>query len=310
VARPDVEPDRHLSRDALLGRCEFPTGAITCAVSGGADSLALLVLACATGADVTAIHVDHGLRSGSEHEAALVASVAERFGAAFRSERIEVAPGPNLEARARAARYAILPREVCTGHTADDQAETVLLNLLRGAGVPGLAAMRRGPRHPILRLRRAETRSLCDQLALTPIDDPMNSDPRFQRVQVRQQVLPLLDSVAQRDLVPLLCRQSELASDVVEVLDLLAADLDPTDAKQVSAAPAAVARWALREWIRRSTGSDHPVDADAIERALAVARGEIRATELDGWRLSRTARRLRLAPVVADRDGAEPASDR
>ena len=299
-----------VTNGALLERCEFPADAIRCAVSGGADSLALLVLACATGAEVTAIHVDHGLRAGSHLEADLVAAAAERFGAAFRAERIEVAPGPNLEARARSARYAALPGDVCTGHTADDQAETVLLNLLRGAGVPGLAAMRRGPRHPILRLRRAETRNLCDQLGLTPFSDPMNDDPRFQRVQVRQQVLPLLDAVARRDLVPLLCRQSELARDVVEVLDLLAAELDPTDAKQVAAAPVAVGRWTLREWVRRSTGSDHPVDSDSIERALSVARGEVRATEIDGWRLSRTAGRLRLDAVATGRDKAETTPDR
>jgi tRNA(Ile)-lysidine synthase len=181
---------------------------------------------------------------------------------------------------------------------------------LRGAGLPGLSAMRFGPRHPILRLRRAETRSLCDQLKLTPLEDPMNDDPQFRRVQVRQQVLPMLEGLAGRDLVPVLCRQSELASDVVDVLDQLAADVDPTDAKRVAGAPVAVARWALRRWIRASTGSEHPIGAASLERALAVARGEVRATEIDGWRLSRTAGRLRLQPVGARRDGADPTPDR
>src|SRR3954468_16835813 len=125
------------SAGPLLGRCRFPAPgtSVTCAVSGGADSLALLVLACAAGLSVTAVHVDHGLRPRSEAEAHVVQEAATRFGARFRAEAVHVGDGANLEARARAARYAVLPPDVLTGHTADDQAETVLVNVLRGAGI-------------------------------------------------------------------------------------------------------------------------------------------------------------------------------
>ncbi|HEX5365549.1 MAG TPA: ATP-binding protein, partial [Acidimicrobiales bacterium] len=123
-------------------------------MSGGADSLALLVLAARAGCRVTAVHVDHGLRPGSAGEADVVRAVAADVGAGFRAERVEVAPGPDLEARARAARYAVLPPGALTGHTADDQAETVLLNLIRGAGLEGLAGMRADQRRPLLALRR------------------------------------------------------------------------------------------------------------------------------------------------------------
>ncbi|MCB1016512.1 MAG: 7-cyano-7-deazaguanine synthase, partial [Acidimicrobiales bacterium] len=95
---------------------------MTCAVSGGPDSLALLALAVAAGLEVTAVHVDHGLRPGSGREAEVVEAAAERFGARFSARRVTVVEGPNLEARARAARYAALPPDACTGHTADDQA--------------------------------------------------------------------------------------------------------------------------------------------------------------------------------------------
>src|SRR5205823_5327540 len=139
---------------------------VTCGVSGGADSLSLLVLAVAAGCPVTAVHVDHGMRPGSANEAAVVADAATRFGAEFRSERVQVDPGSNLEARARAARSAVLPADCLLGHTADDQAETVLLNLLRGAGVEGLAGIRADVRHPILGLRRHETHDLCARLGL------------------------------------------------------------------------------------------------------------------------------------------------
>ncbi|MGI8492045.1 MAG: ATP-binding protein, partial [Acidimicrobiales bacterium] len=131
-------------RDSLLARCRWPAGdaALAVAVSGGADSLALLVLAASTGRPVTALHVDHGLRLGSDAEAAAVAGAAWCWGAAFEALSLRVDPGPNLEARARRARYEALPAGVLTGHTADDQAETVLLNVLRGAALDGLAGMR------------------------------------------------------------------------------------------------------------------------------------------------------------------------
>ena len=132
---------------ALLARCTFPDPGsdLVCGVSGGPDSLALLVLAAGSGCRVTAVHVDHGLRPGSAAEAEVVAEAAQRFGARFESARVVVEDGPNLEARARHARREVLGPEAATGHTADDQAETVLGNLLRGAGVDGLAAMRPGP---------------------------------------------------------------------------------------------------------------------------------------------------------------------
>lgn len=280
----------------LLARCTFPEPgtAVDCAVSGGADSLALLVLAVAAGCDVTAIHVDHGLRAGSAGEADVVAAAAARFGAAFRATRVQLDDGPNLEARAREARFAALPPGVLTGHTADDQAETVLVNLLRGAGVDGLAGMR-ADRRPLLGLRRHETAALCDTLGLAPVVDPMNADPRFVRVRVRDEVLPLLNEVAGRDVVPLLCRQARHLRDVADLLDESSAGIDPTDALAVAGSPRPLATASLRRWLRLETGDPHPVDTAAIDRVLRVAAGENLATELPGGhRVARTAQRLRV----------------
>ena len=157
--------------------------------------MALLVLAVAAGCRVTAVHVDHGLRSGSGAEAGGVEAAAASLGAAFRSERVDVEPGPNLEARARVARFSVLPPDVLTGHTADDQAETVLLNLLRGAALDGLTGMGPG-RHPLLRVRRAETRALCAAEGIEPFDDPSNDDLSRRRNRMRHELVPLLCAIA------------------------------------------------------------------------------------------------------------------
>lgn len=281
----------------LLRRCSFPPAGtpLVCGVSGGADSLALLVLAVASGCDVTAVHVDHGLRDGSVAESDLVRDAASRFGASFRSERVEVGVGPNLEARARAARLAVLGPDAALGHTADDRAETMLVNLLRGAGVDGLASVRRGPRHPILDLRRTETEQLCRVEGLEPFVDPSNSDPSFVRNRVRREVLPLLADVAGRDPVPVLTRQADVFASVSDHLRSEAASLDVTDALALRDAAPAVARVAVREWLRRDVPELHPPDAATVERVLSVARGETRATDVgSGRRVERTAMRLRL----------------
>ena len=281
----------------LLARCTFPPAgaAVDCAVSGGPDSLALLVLATEAGCRVTAWHVDHGLRPGSADEADVVAQAAARWGAAFEARTAHCQPGPNLEARARAARYEALPQGVLTGHTADDQAETVLLNLIRGAGPDGLAGIDPA-RRPLLALRRRETQALCHAVGLEPVQDPSNLDPAHRRNRIRHELLPLLCDVAERDVVPVIARSAGLMGGIRDLLDELAAAIDPTDAKAVAEAPEPLAQMALRRWIQRETADDHPPDAATIERVLAVARNEARSTDVgQGWRVTRSSQRLGLS---------------
>jgi tRNA(Ile)-lysidine synthase len=309
---PHSPADRRVGRRgdaltaALLGRCTFPDpeSALVCGVSGGADSLALLVLAVASGCRVTAVHVDHGLRPGSSGEADVVAEAAGRFGASFRSERVVVGEGPNLEARARQARRLVLGPDAATGHTADDQAETVVANLLRGTGVSGMAAMRAGPRHPLLDLRRAETEALCGELGLTPVRDPSNDDPRFLRNRIRKELLPLCSDVAGRDVVPVLARQAGVLAGDAELLEAVASLVDPEDAAALSRAPVAVARRSVRSWL---TGAGaYPPPLDAVERVLEVARKQRRAAEVPGARrVARTHGRLSISAVKPRTAGPE-----
>lgn len=285
------------SFSSILDRCHFPDpgASVACAVSGGADSLALLALAVHHGLEATAIHVDHGLRAGSECEADLVERCARDVGASFEARRVVVEPGPNVEARARAARYATLPVDVLTGHTADDRAETIILNLLRGAGVSGLIGMNvvGGPSgrvvHPLLHVRRHETRAVCSELGWTPFEDPSNLDLGLLRNRVRHDVLPLLIDAAGRDLVEIVTRQADLMADDEDLLDSLASELDPTDARALATAPPSLARRAIRSWLT----TDHPPDAATVERVLAVARGEAIACEIPGGnRVQRKNQRL------------------
>lgn len=267
---------------------------MVCAVSGGADSLALLVLAVEAGCEVTAIHVDHGARpADADAEAAVVEDAARRFGARFERRHLDLdaADLRNLEERWRDARRAALPPGALTGHTADDLAETVLLNLLRGAGLDGLAGIRPGPTKPILALRRHETHGLCAELGLRPAHDPSNDDPAHRRNRVRHELVPLLDAIAERDVAGVLARQAHLLRDDADLLDALAADLDATDAAALAQAPAPLARRAVRRWL---DDGRHPPDAATVERVLRVARCEARATELPGGgRVERTGMRLR-----------------
>lgn len=286
----------------LLARCSFPPegSVVSCAVSGGADSSALLVLAAAAGCVVTAIHVDHGLRAGSADEAGLVAATAARFGAAFVSRTVEVDASANVEARARRARYAALPAGVLTGHTADDQAETILINLLRGASTRGLAGMRPGPTRPLLELRRADTEALCAALGVEVVNDPSNRDPRHLRNRVRHELLPLLDDLAGRDVAAVLTRQAELLRADDDLLDRQAAAVDPTDAVALSASPRPVAARAVRAWL----GGDHPPSAATVARVLSVADGTAVACEIAGGeRIRRRSQRLEREPRAS---GSQP----
>jgi tRNA(Ile)-lysidine synthase len=267
----------------LLDRCTFPPAgtAVVCALSGGADSTALTALAVNAGCRVRAVHVDHGLRDDAALDADRARDVAREIGVAFRVERVRIEPGPNLEARAREARRAVLGPDALSGHTADDQAETVLLALLRGGGAAGLAAISPGWRHPILALRRHETHALCADLGLTVAEDPSNADPRFRRNRVRHELLPLLDDIAERDVVPLLTRAADLLRQDDALLDELAAAIEPTDAVALGTAPTPLAARAIRDWL---AWGGYPPDAATVRRVLDVARGQASACEVGGGR--------------------------
>ena len=310
-----------MSAECLPADFEGLRAPVVVACSGGADSIGLLVLASDAGLAPVAVHVDHGLRPDSADDARVVATAADALGVPWQSVRVELAPGGNLEARARTERYRVLQdaREqlgasaILVAHTADDQAETVVLNLLRGSASAGLAGMadRRGfIARPVLRVRRAALRTVASTRGLPVVDDPTNADTRWRRAWIRHEVLPMLEHGAQRDLVPVLARQADVFRSESDFLDelgdeLLAHAVADVTAKgpnvenpsvggpgvhALRAAPVVVTRRALRRWL-----GGPPPSADEVERVLAIVRGDRVACELAGGRrVSRVGGRLQL----------------
>jgi tRNA(Ile)-lysidine synthase len=299
------------SRSDLLARCTFPPvgTAVVCGVSGGADSLALLALAIEAGCQVTALHVDHGLRPASAAEAQVVAAACERFGASFRSVTVDVGAGPNLEARARNARLAALGDGALLGHTADDQAETVLHRLIRGTGLRGLrgiAPVRETILRPLLAIPRADLLDYLSALDQPFRTDSTNADTAFTRNRIRAELLPLLRTFnpAVVDVLGRLSVQAEelFAEQETETAELLrsvelprAGEMLVLDADTLTALGEAKTRRVLRMLWDREGWSVNAMTFDHWRRAAMITTGEHPAADFpDGVHVRRAGRVVQL----------------
>ena len=308
------------------------------AVSGGADSVALLLALDELIKDgrfvleIMVAHLDHGLRAeAGEEDAAWVAELSRQLdyeiilGRASVKERVADS-GDNLEQAARRARYEFLlgvakrygARIVLTAHTMDDQAETVLMRLMRGSGAEGLGgiepvrALETGHHVSLVRpllgwARRAETERYCRKRDIRFRNDEMNSDERFARVRVRRQLIPLMEVFNQR-IVETLARTAELLREDATALRVEAerlldqasegaarSDASPLRVDVLAGAPASLRRRALRLWIERGRGDLRRLElvhVIAVEKLLKGERGG-RIIELPGGsRVSRRRGRL------------------
>lgn len=304
---------------------------IVVAVSGGADSIALLLaldelkVSGKIKASICVAHLDHGLRPSSKADARHVASLAKQLGHDSVTGRADVGAlareaGDNLEQAARRARYAFLERTarrkgaryILTAHTMDDQAETVLLRLMRGSAAVGLGGMesarpiKKGSKiqlvRPLLSARRADTENYCLQRKANFIVDEMNENQRFSRVKVRKQLLPLMQSFNSK-IVEALSRtasllredSSQLLSDADELLQTAAlASVEKAgrsktrtpavDVTVLKAAPPALRRRAIKQWISEERGDARRLEMVhllAVEKLLFGTTGG-RVVELPG----------------------------
>jgi tRNA(Ile)-lysidine synthase len=304
-------------------------GRVVVAVSGGADSTALLLavdeLLKARKVDFKLIvaHLDHAIRKESREDARWVSWLAEQLGYKVIVSRVDVkkrakAAGENLEQAARRARYDFFKKTatkekagfVLTAHTLDDQAETILMRLLRGSAAEGLSGTepvrpldKKSPiqlARPLLSwARRSDTEDYCRRQKIVFRVDEMNDDYKFSRVRIRKQLLPLMQSFNNR-IVDALGRTATLLREDAAALaekanELLEAARHTTGENSetnlpvlrvdvLAGAPAAVRRRALRQWLLLARGDLHRLEMVhllAVERLLESGRGG-RVAELPG----------------------------
>ncbi|HEV8654280.1 MAG TPA: tRNA lysidine(34) synthetase TilS [Candidatus Limnocylindria bacterium] len=292
-------------------------GSLVVAVSGGTDSTALLLLLADVAPEIGLVlhvaHFDHRVRRTGAADAQFVSDLAASVGATIRLGRADAAP--KSEDDARRARYAFLERvaaernatAIATGHTRDDQAETVLLHLARGSGITGLAGMRPsrdGVVRPLLCIGRAETGAICASAGITPREDPTNRSLRYARNRIRRRVLPELTAINPQ-VATALARLADTAAEVAgslrgratALLDRAtrdgAIDLDALGTDASLREEALAIAW------ERATG--HVLTArhrDAV--AAQASRGDGRsALDLPGGRLLREHRDVRITPHSA-----------
>jgi tRNA(Ile)-lysidine synthase len=263
---------------SALSQLNLPEGRLTVALSGGADSATLALLAIESGREIDLAHVDHQLVASPTMTGA-AREIASVLGVALDTFQVELGTGPSLEERARDARYRVLEQidtSVVTGHTRDDSVETMLINLIRGTGPTGLTGI---PRHrppnihrPMLSITRSETREIATLAGLPFVDDPMNADMLLTRNRIRLHILPLM-----RDLNPQIDEALARAGNLLErdrgFLEELASP-HQTAAVPVSVVltlPRALADRVLRHALEEAAIGP---TADRIGRMWSVASGE------------------------------------
>jgi tRNA(Ile)-lysidine synthase len=312
---------------------------VLCALSGGPDSVALAstlaALARIRGLVVVAAHLDHGLREGSAADAEFCARLCERLGLPLRSGKADVRARAarergGLEQSARRERYAFLRAvkaevgadAIAVAHTLDDQAETVLLRLLRGSGRTGLSAMR--PRagdlvRPMLSVSRRQVMAHLAAHGLPWREDPTNDDTRILRNRVRHELIPYLESRFNPALRATLARSATAVAAEQDLLDGLSGELmagavrledgeAAIDRAALAEAPEALARIVLRKALR-AAGGLRGVGRGHVERLLALARARGasgRRLPLPGGREARVRfGELRIGPAARAWDAFE-----
>jgi tRNA(Ile)-lysidine synthase len=284
-----------------------PGETLVLGLSGGADSVALLdalnQLSARGAFDLVAAHLDHGLREGSAADAAFCAELCRRLDVPLRVARSDVrararAERGGLEQAARRARYEFLrevlaergPGVIAVAHTRDDQAETVLLRLLRGAGRRGLGGMRPLSGDLLRPLLAASRQQVLAHLASRGLDwreDPTNADHAILRNRVRHELLPYLEARFNPRLRETLARSGALLADEAALLARLGAELTERIARRedggvfldraaLTSAPRALARIAVRQALE-AAGGLRGVSALHVERFLDVAASKVPA---------------------------------
>ncbi len=304
-------------RIALQERCGLSgQPRIVVGVSGGPDSLCLLDVLVRLGYPVSVAHLDHGLRPGSAEDARFVGKLSEALGLPFISERVDVravaqSRGGSLEEVARELRYEFLSRAakeqasklIAVGHTANDQVETVLMHLLRGAGLSGLAGMRaRAPLpyadgeleliRPLLAIWRDQVLAYCQATKLQPRFDESNLDATLYRNRLRMELIPYLRTYNNR-LPEIILRMAEVLAGDLEIVEQgvaaawerCLADQGPGylafELQQWEAEPLGLRRSLLRQGIGLLRPALRDIGFDSVQRAVQAVKNPPRTGRTD-----------------------------
>jgi tRNA(Ile)-lysidine synthase len=309
-----------LTPDLLAAEVQdlLPDGPLVVALGGGADS-AVAAWAAALGATTRGVFVRHGLEGSKALEEA-AGALGSRLGIGVTHVDAFVEEGPSLESRAREARWSAIAdaverdETVVTGHTQDDQAETVMMNLMRGSGSAGIAGMLRsrpGVVRPLLGFSRADIRSIAEQLRLPFVDDPANEEERYLRNRVRRRLLPDLEENYAPGIRGTLARTAALAAADDRLIESLSDDVPVVGGARASSIPIAalvtapqpiaarVVRRALRRLLHPYAGSEGDVDA-----VLAVAAGRSDTAMISGsLTVAREGPFVTIATACGDENG-------
>ena len=289
------DPERPLEAARASGFVT-PERPLLVLLSGGGDSVCLLDVALRLGADVSVLHVNYGLRDGADEDEAFCRELCEGRGVPLVVERAELPPGGNLQERAREARYLLAERhaegDYAAGHTATDQAETVLYRLAVSPGRRALLGMepRRGALvRPLLKATRADARAYCRSRDLGWREDPSNADRRFARARVRHDVLEALRAL--NPAVELtIAETAGVLREEGEVLEAAADELlerlgggAGLKLEELRASPPALARLVLLRLAERAAGERRSLSRQEADAILALGRaGGTQSLDLEG----------------------------
>jgi len=305
--------------EVVSAKSNFPRAPLLLALSGGPDSAAMSFLATRVSESVRAVHVNHGTTHAHGLEEAARA-IAETLGVDLRVVPVELTGAEFTEEAAREARYGALrsiqsaDEWIVTGHTIDDQAETVLFNLIRGGGLAGVSGIPETTAEriarPLLGVTRGELRELAVLASLPFADDPSNLDPVHARNRIRHEVIPMLQAGFNPRLVAALARTAAAARADDDYLQELASEMPVTLDESTSTIPRSVLLVAPRPLADRALRMlvtnlrpPHPPTRAELSRIWEVVEGEAQRAQLEGGVSVEMSRGVLRLARAADTDG-------